>query len=881
MSPPPRYFQGSAVTGPVRASVATSFREVVDAFRICPSLNLSRASFLALDKTARDQVKHVPFFVAATFSESPSRRDLEHARECNLIFLDIDAPDDLSKPCPASPFVNNPQTLYTALEGFNFAAHTTASSTLQRPRLRVIVDAEAIPLHLYRAAVATLWRLLGLLHGPRTGFKESQVAVQPMFLPTLFSDSTEEDHPLIAHRTDAGQFMESDITPVNSLPNGSKESRTPRATGAHSLLPTIDALDFLRAPVPEITLQVATEALEHVDPDCSYFDWLEVATALRHQFSPRQSEEAYTLFDEWSQTGSKYQDSSDTRAKWDSIRQTPLGRLPITIRSLLKQAQAGGWDDKRIKESAFGNTSRWLDEVSTITELMEHGARKILGTPLLSAVQEDVLVHQLVAQARKRFVYVISPTAIRKDMARLKAEMRAQSASPDKTKEPLWAKGVCYISAARDFYRHRTGEKYKAESFNAIYSRHLLPTEEQLKEMGKAVTPATLATPLLDPADYALNHLKVATVYDYAYDPSQPTEMFFVSRGRKYVNTYSPTYPELDSSPEIVMRVGELLLCHLRNLVSEPEYQRILLDFMAFNVQSPGRKIRWAVLLQSVEGAGKTYLAEVMKAVLGKEHVKTISGATIRSGYNEWAFGFQMVVLEEVRAAGTSKHDIMNTLKELVTNDNVPINEKFRNSRDIDNISNYMMFSNHHDALALTPGDRRYFVIKSPLQSKDQVLALGDNYFPPLYAMLRDHPGALRAYLMEHEISPGFHPDGHAPRTRYIEDLINDSASDLTAAVRRLILEGDHPLIQYDIVSARALHDVLQLEEGLGRSTAQQVAQVLRDEGFHQHGRHLFGTDRHYLWVRQGVNGGRDPVEVAAERLQKNLRNLCMELIYG
>lgn len=852
---------------------------MVDAFRICPSLNLSRASFLALDKAARDQVKHVPFFVAATFSESPSRRDLEHAHECNLIFLDIDAPDDLSKPCPASPFVNNPQTLYTALEGFNFAAHTTASSTLQRPRLRVIVDAEAIPLRLYRAAVATLWRLLGLLHGPRTGFKESQVAVQPMFLPTLFSDSTEEDHPLIAHRTDAGQFMESDITPdSNFLPNGSKESRTPH-TSAHLRTPPLLALDFLRAPVPEITLQVATEALEHVDPDCSYFDWLEVATALRHQFSPRQSKEAYTLFDEWSQTGSKYQDSSDTRAKWDSIRQTPLGRLPITIRSLLKQAQAGGWDDKRIKESAFGNTSRWLDEVSTITELMEHGARKILGTPLLSAVQEDVLVHQLVAQARKRFVYVISPTAIRKDMARLKAEMRAQSASPDKAKEPLWAKGVCYISAARDFYRHRTGEKYKAESFNAIYSRHLLPTEEQLKEMGKAVTPATLATPLLDPADYALNHIKIPTFYDYTYDPSRPTDMLVVTDGKKLINQYHPTYPELDMIN--AQTAGNLLDKHLKQLIAEMEYRKILIDFMAFQVQVPGRKVRWAVLIQSVEGAGKTFLSEAMKSVLGQEHVKTISGAVIRSGYNDWAFGYQLVVLEEVRAAGTSKHDIMNTLKELVTNDTITINEKYRNSRCVANVSNYMMFSNHHDALALTPGDRRYFVIKSPLQSKDQVLALGDNYFPPLYAMLRDHPGALRAFLMEHEISPGFHPDGHAPRTRYIEDLINDSASDLTAAVRRLILEGDHPLIQYDIVSARALHDVLQLEEGLGRSTAQQVAQVLRDEGFHQHGRHLFGTDRHYLWVRQGINGGRDPVEVAAERLQKNLRNLCMELIYG
>lgn len=861
-----RYFQGNSVQGPVKASAARTFREVVDAFRICPTLGITRKAFLALDKKQRNETKQVPFFVPACFKDSPSKRVYERAKHCNLIFIDIDEAKDGK--CPAAPFVNNPDLLYSALDGLNFVAHTTASSTPEKPRMRIVVEANAIPIAAYPRAVATIAARLGLTHITT----ESKVAVQPMFLPTLFSDSEDKDHPLIAHRMDGRAFEANEIS--DSL---FPEYSEPKTHGNTNGDVGIDALNFLRAPVPEITLAIAKEALDCIDPDCTYFDWLEIAAALRHQFSPHKAEEAYDLFDEWSKEGSKYGGEDDTRAKWDSLRPTPIGRMPVTIRSLLRQAVASGWDDKRVKETCFNQLVRWMEDVTTITELMENGVKRILATPLLTNVQEDVLVHQLCAHAKKRFAYTISATAIRKDIQRTKADIKAQEKPAEKVKEPLWAKGVCYISAAQEFYRQRTGEKYKPEAFNASYSRWLLPTEEALKNSGIQVTPATLSKPIVSPNDYALNHLKVATVYDYAYDPSQPMEMFFVNRGRKYVNTYSPTYPELD--PKHAAEAGDLFQTHLSNLVAEPEYRRILTDFMASMVQFPGQKVRWAILIQSVEGAGKTYLAEVMKAVLGSEHVKTISGAAIKSGYNEWSFGHQLVVLEEVRVAGTNRHEIMNALKPLVTNDDISINEKFRNNRQVANISNYILFSNHHDALALTPGDRRYFVIKSPLQHKAQVLALGENYFPPLYAMLRDRAGALRAWLSEWEISSDFQPNGHAPRTKYVSDMVSDSASDVMAAVRRLLLEGDYPLVQFDIVSAKSLIDILQLEEGLTRVSGQQIAQVLREEGFEQVGRHLFGTERHYMWARHGVDAD-TAIEVAVDRQRRGIKNLCMELMF-
>jgi hypothetical protein len=860
-----RYFQGTSVLGPVKASPAQTFREVVDALRICPSLGITRAAFLALDKKQRNEKKQVPFFVPATFTASPSKRVYGNATPCNLIFLDIDETKDGK--CPAAPFVHNPDSLYTALEGLNFAAHTTASSTAEKPRMRIVVDADAVAIEDYPRAVATIAARLGLVHIT----SESKVAVQPMFLPTMFSDTAIEDHPLIAYRMDAATFSTDDIS-ATAPDYGVKPKREVATPDGPS-----DGLFFLRAQLPEITLATAKEALEHVDADCSYYEWLEIASALRHQFSHRATE-AYTVFDEWSSAGGKYGGADDTKAKWDSLRPSPSGRLPITIRTLLRHAVAGGWDDRKAKESSFAAASRWFEEVETVLELLEHGATRITATPLLSSVHEDALIGTLVRQAKTRFAYTISPTAIRKDIAKKRVQMKAQAKPQESAKEPKWAKGVCYISAAQEFYRHRTGEKYKKEAFDSVYGRHLLPTDDMLKEQGSAATAATLSKPVVSPHDYALNHLKIATVYDYAYDPSRPTEMFFVNRQRKYVNTYSPTYPELDYKN--AEKAGELFKSHLRNLISEPDYRRVILDFLATMVQSPGRKIRWAVLIQSVEGAGKTYIAELMKKVLGEEHVQTIDGAAIKSGWNDWAFGKQLIVLEEVRVTGTNRHEIMNTLKPLITNDDIAVNEKFRNARQTSNISNYMLFSNHHDALALTPGDRRYFVVKSPLQSKSQVLALGENYFPPLFNMLRDHPGAMRAWLSEWEISPDFNPDGHAPRTTYVADMVNDTANSLTAAVRRLLLEGDYPLVQYDIVSAKKLLEVLMNDEGLCRVTTQQLSQVLREEGFVQSGRHAFNGDRHYLWSRDGSDSEK-VIATAIEREKRQLKNLQMEILFS
>lgn len=849
-----KYFQGDSLTGPVYASDAQTFADVVAILGHAPRLGIKRAAFFALPEEKRNELKQVKFFVPGCFTKSPSPRQVAHVTHCNLVMLDLDE-DKATGHCSAAPFVAHPESLRVALAGFNFFAHTTASSTPEKPRMRVIVEADEIPVADYARAVRTVGEMLAL--GKVT--KESKITCQPMYKPSIFMDDPPSFHPQLDHFLDGRAFTVQDIS----------ENLADEYSKPHALSSTPDDLDFLRAQVPEVTLAIARDALTKINPDLDRAAWLEVAASLRHQFSPKEAEEAYQLFDEWSATGTKYQGEEDTQKMWDSLRPTPNGRPPRTIRSLLKLAVVGGWDDTRIRKTSVDLLIEWIEAQDSFTTLVERGIEKILALPLVSSIQEGSLIDRIKLQAKNRFGEKVLTSAIKEDMERVRKKIRALDSKDEKVKMPFWAKGVCYVAATQQFFRQRTGEKYTLPAFNSTYAEHLTPQEDN-----------ELARPTALPSDYVLNILRIPKVFDFSYDPSKPTEVFFTHRERQYVNIYSPTYPELE--PEKAEWAGALFQTHLGNLVKEPAYRQTLVDFLAYMVQFPGRKIRWALFIQSAEGAGKTFLAKVMRVVLGNEHVRVISGESINKGWNEWSFGRQLVVLEEVRAVGSSRHTVMTALKQLVTNDDIPIDQRNRDTREVENITNYMLFSNFHDGLALTSGNRRYCVLKSPLQMKSQVLALGEGYFAKLFNMLRDHPGAMRSFLNDWEISPGFDPDGHAPQTIYAAEMVEDSANDLHAAVRRMLKDGDHPLVQYDIVSSTHLIELLTLEPGLGRVSAQQVGQILREEGFKNEGRHMLaGAERPTLWVRQGGSMNGSFALIAAERLAKNSKNLCMELDFS
>lgn len=832
-----QFFGGDAADlGTVHRLAPTNFKEFVDQLlNVAVPLNLTRKEFSALPKEDRQRVKRVPYVVPCIFADSPSRRVYENATGVALVCIDIDDPGQ------AAPYVNNPEVIAGQLTPFNFAVHTTASSTPEKPRMRVFVQAASLPLDRYHDAVRDIAGRIGL---PNVN-KESLVAVQPMYRPVLFRD--EATHPLIISETGGRAYTLRDLEATDAAPSPAQTQRANSNGGGVDSV--FDALEYLRPPVSSITLADAKAALRFLDPDCTYPEWLEVAAALRHQFSGEEESDAYEVFDTWSEGGTKYTSGEDTAAKWKSLRPNPAGRVPITIRTLLQRAVVGGWDSGRVKAKCYASTLAWIKEHAgeDASGLLQSGVKQVAATPLLTSSEEEGLLQEL-AHALKSSNMKVSLTSLRKDLRRMRQAARVKD--KDKNRIPEWAKGMCYVSHTNIFLRPSVSEQLSPESLDRNYGNNLLPSEEELRESGDSSMCAR-GRPTIRPQDYLLNIVGIPRAYDTLYEPQQFNDTFIVKGGKVYVNLYSRTHPEPD-----VLRMaeaGEIFLEHIRNLIAEPEYATLLVDFMAYIVQNPGAKIRWAVLLQGAQGCGKTALSEVMKAVVGGEHVMQVDNEAIRGQWNDWAYGHQLVVLEEVRVAGQNRHDIMNRLKPLISNDQVCINQRHRDSRNVDNIANYMLFTNHHDALALSSGDRRYFVLKSRMQTRESVEALGPQYFSRLFAMLRDNAAGLRAWFEHYQISPGFCPDGHAPDTTYRREMVTEASGDLSVAMHEVIEDSVHPLVASDLLSSTVLTQLI-LERGEGVAcSSQQLARLLREEGWLRVGRNRIGDSRHQIWVNAGA----------------------------
>jgi hypothetical protein len=336
----------------VQASKARNFPELIQK-HIEPTnhLSVTQAEYAALStKKERSAAKDGSYLVACTYKKPKDNRGRANAEDCcNLLFLDLDENDDGT--CPAAPFTKNPDTLVKALPEYNFAAFTTASSTKDKPRMRIMVEAEGIPLDSYPDAVNTIARIIGLVSVTR----ESCTPNQPMILPSLFADQDPDfDHPLICSNLKGRAFTFESIQITEKA--GQKARLAPLES--QQVGDAADGLEYLKAPDQTASLEIVTEALGFISPDIDYHEWFSIACALRHQFcaSEDETEKAYQLFDTWSATGTKYVDSDATIAKWNTIKQTPVGREPTAIRTLFSMAREAGWIDPR-KECTQSQTA--------------------------------------------------------------------------------------------------------------------------------------------------------------------------------------------------------------------------------------------------------------------------------------------------------------------------------------------------------------------------------------------------------------------------------------------------------------------------------------------------------------------------------------------
>lgn len=775
-----------------------SFGEFVASLPV-QTISITRAEFHRLTKKERDQRKLVDYIVAATFKQSPSPRQTPHAVSCHVIFLDIDDPveaDRLLKIGFAAPLGDTAAVVWH-----------TANSTPAKPRLRVMVRADGIPLSQYPAAVIALGSKLGLT----AVTPESKVAVQQMYLPSRFAG---EPPPTMVYSNPTGRAFD----PCVAI--------TPPSTPALSPDPTVADITYLSPPVEGVTRSVAEDVLSKIEPDFDYSQWIEIGMGLRHQFG----DSGFALWDLWSSLGAKYEGQAATRSKWESFEGNCPGRFSVTFRSVIKIAKENGWDGESLRQSGMKEITQWICSYDRSgDELRSEGCSRIAALGLDSPLDRDELVKDLADALQRKLGTRPSLVALRKQLV---AAVRKHCKAFPKPL-PVWAKDFVYVGGnSNQFYSIKTGYRCPPVTFDHEHKRDLERDDK-------------------DPHDYLLNECQITLVKDYAYHPGRG-QFFTDSRRFECVNTYQRSYTNADT--KCIAKADTLIKRHFEDLIIDPDHRQTVMDFIAYMVQQPGEKILWALLLQGVEGSGKGTIADIASTVLGKTNIRRLeAGAALDSQFNDFAVGSQLVVFDEVRNIGENKFRVMEKLKPLITDPFVELNRKYETGRNVENVANYMLFTNHHDALPISDGDRRFFVLKSRLQSKDDLVARDvTRSCQELHVALQDYPGAFRALFEAHKISTGFSPKGRAPDTPYRQELSKSGESPLKAAIHDLLGAGASAYASHDLLSIGNLTSSLRFDHPCIRTTPQAVSNCLLEMNYIRLGEARIDGPSHRLWAKRG-----------------------------
>jgi hypothetical protein len=347
---------------------------------------------------------------------------------------------------------------------------------------------------------------------------------------------------------------------------------------------------------------------------------------------------------------------------------------------------------------------------------------------------------------------------------------------------PDWAVDWAYNETLMEFHQCSTGHSIKASAFNAKFSR--------TQECHSAECSASVLV---------LRYMR--TVANTMFWPCD--DLIITHRGLDYVNVFKPhdVVPVAAATPAAETAV-QRIIDHAHALATKPTEADLLLDFLAYVYQNPGKRVRWAIVLFGIQGNGKSFWVELMKRLMG-HNAGEVAGTTVAQRFTGWAVNKLFIAIEEIRVPSESKYAILDKMKPFITNSEVDVEFKGQDNRTVPNFASYMMLTNHDDALPLDDDDRRYCVIETKHRTKADIP--GQVYFDALFGALDDHIEAIAHYFANRAIDMEFNPNGHAPNTSGRHRMMEESKSAPRLAVEEAIAELNCNVINDDFVYVGAL----------------------------------------------------------------------------
>jgi hypothetical protein len=341
------------------------------------------------------------------------------------------------------------------------------------------------------------------------------------------------------------------------------------------------------------------------------------------------------------------------------------------------------------------------------------------------------------------------------------------------------------------------------------------------------------------------------------FNPQHPQGEIIHFEGGQYANAYVPIVTPRKSGD--VSRFLDLA----RKIVPDDRDREILLSFLAAVVQYPGHKFRYTIVLQGVQGNGKSTLGGAVAAAVGRGHTAKPNAKTLVSSgnqFNFWLFAKTYVMLEEGKSKGGKNGELMDVLKPILTEKVIEYQFKNQDQFTGDNVANWFCMVNGKEDLPLDKNDRRYCIIFSAQQSVEDIAAAGLNtaYWRDYHDWLEEGgSAAITDWLHTKVIEDKYNPKllDRAPITTSTEEALEVSLDPVETAIQEAI-DSEVQGCKGGWISYTALSD--HLKDCRVFVTHNHLSQVLLNMGYIKH-----------PGLGAGKNAGRSAFAIAPEGNRK------------
>lgn len=677
----------------------------------------------------------------------------------------------------------------------SYVAYSTFSHTADTPRIRIVAP-------LSREVTPDEYRLVAAEFIESLEIPCDECSVKPnqvMYLPACADLTT-----AWCYREDEGGAYPVSDEPLCEVAAVNDESG--------------DESGGLEALVASEPLDITDEAVDHYlisypAEQCGYDEWVKVGMGVYHQ--TQGSAEGLQKWSDWSSKDADRYDEREVSRKWKSFGGSSN---PTTFATVIHKA----------KEAQPDLFEKCLADAKLVTDLGSFEKFKA-GLIPLEVEQVGVLVKQLHADWGK-------DAGISK--LDLKASVKKTLVADNKSQSSDWVNEWCFLEVPGVFYNTTTHYECSTASFNMTHSGR------------PAVKIAEMCA-----SHYVTVHLKTKIRFfvDRMFWPGAGESFDF--EGKRMLNSYKEQGVEADGDdPDVIAR----FLKHLEWTLPDPVEREIFFDWLCFVCQHPGKRVNWAMLLQGAQGTGKTYFVSLLQAVLGT-NVSNLDPEAIAGRFTGWAHGSTVCAVEEIRIGGANKYQILGKMKPFLTNSTISIEEKGKDHRTVPNFTNYLLLTNHADAIPLGEGDRRYCILYSHWQSESAMFDdLGGRvasaaYFDALFSDLRNSANTLAKLLKTRKISDRFNPDSRAPLTKSHQSMLELAHSPERQQIEDALEKHACEIISDQVLDLTHLN-VLCRVDGEELPQARITTSVLLELGFRriEKSRIKVSGSLHYVWTKSG-----------------------------